>query len=94
MVQYHALGFLYLIRKKSDGLAVSKMVSKLIKTQLKSPYALCHLIRIAAQVIVEEKNHGSTSWDFIESCLKHKSEMVVFEAANALLNLTKNSNKA
>ena len=35
MVQYHALGFLYLIRKKSDGLAVSKMVSKLIKTQLK-----------------------------------------------------------
>ena len=94
MVQYHALGFLYLIRKKSDGLAVSKMVSKLIKTQLKSPYALCHLIRIAAQVIVEEKNHGYTSWDFIESCLKHKSEMVVFEAANALLNLTKNSNKA
>jgi len=93
MVQYHALGFLYLIRKKSDGLAVSKMVSKLIKTQLKSPYALCHLIRIAAQVIVEEKNHGYTSWDFIESCLKHKSEMVVFEAANALLNLTKNSNK-
>jgi coatomer protein complex subunit gamma len=59
------------------------MVSKLIKTQLKSPYALCHLIRIAAQVIVEEKNHGHTSWDFIESCLKHKSEMVVFEAANA-----------
>ena len=93
MVQYHALGFLYLIRKKSDGLAVSKMVLKLIKTQLKSQYALCHLIRIASQVIVEEKNHEDQCWNFIESCLKHNCEMVVFEAANALLNLTKNSDK-
>ena len=95
MVQYHALGFLHWIRKKSDGLAVSKMVSKLIKTPMKSPFALCLLIRIIAEVIVEEKNHGGENcWNFIESCLKHKSEMVVFEAANALLNLTKNSNKA
>ena len=44
MVQYHALGLLYHIRK-TDRLAVTKMVSKLTRTSLKSPYAVCLLIR-------------------------------------------------
>ncbi|RWS30904.1 Coatomer subunit gamma-2-like protein [Leptotrombidium deliense] len=87
MVQHHALGLLYHIRK-SDRLAVSKLVSKYIRSGLRSPYAVCMLIRIASKLI-EEEDGGTDSpyFDFIDSCLRHKLEMVVYEAANAIVNL-------
>lgn len=43
MVQYHALGLLYHIRK-SDRLAVTKLVNKLTRNSMKSPYAVCMLV--------------------------------------------------
>lgn len=43
MVQYHALGLLYHIRK-TDRLAVTKLVAKLTRMSLKSPYAVCMLV--------------------------------------------------
>ncbi|XP_041349457.1 LOW QUALITY PROTEIN: coatomer subunit gamma-2-like [Gigantopelta aegis] len=87
MVQYHALGLLYHIRK-NDKLAVTKLVSKFSKHTLKSPYAYCLLIRIASKLI-EEEDAGSESpmFDFIESCLRHKVEMVIYEAAHAIVNM-------
>lgn len=45
MVQYHALGLLYHIRK-TDRLAVTKLVAKLTRMSLKSPYAVCMLVSI------------------------------------------------
>lgn len=87
MVQYHALGLLYHIRR-SDKLAVTKLVSKFSKHTLKSPYAYCLLIRIATKLIEEEDaGSGSPMFDFIESCLRHKSEMVIYEAAHAIVQL-------
>lgn len=44
MVQYHALGLMYHIRK-TDRLAVIKLVTKLTKQSLKSPFAVCLLVR-------------------------------------------------
>lgn len=95
MVQYHALGLLYHIRK-SDRLAVSKLVNKLTKNFLKSPYAVCMLIRISCKLIEEEDFSNdelseSPMFTFVESCLRHKSEMVIYEAAHAIVNL-KNTN--
>ncbi|XP_028898366.2 coatomer subunit gamma isoform X3 [Zeugodacus cucurbitae] len=95
MVQYHALGLLYHIRK-SDRLAVSKLVNKLTRSSMKSPYAVCMLIRIACKLIEEEDVSAedmpnSPMFTFIESCLRHKSEMVIYEAAHAIVNL-KNTN--
>ncbi|KAK7102060.1 coatomer subunit gamma-2-like [Littorina saxatilis] len=87
MVQYHALGLLYHIRR-NDKLAVTKLVSKFSKHTLKSPYAYCLLIRIATKLIEEEDaGSGSPMFDFIESCLRHKSEMVIYEAAQAIVQL-------
>lgn len=90
MVQYHALGLLYRIRK-TDRLAVSKLVNKLTRQGLKSPYALCMLLRIACKLIEDEEEAGGTAdsnlMDFIERCLREKSEMVVYEAAHAIVNL-------
>lgn len=45
MVQYHALGLLYHIRKH-DKLAVTKLVQKFTRGQLKSPYAMCLLVNL------------------------------------------------
>ncbi|XP_072181586.1 coatomer subunit gamma-2-like [Diadema setosum] len=87
MVQYHALGLLYHLRKH-DRLAASKMVSKYTRGGLKSPYATCLLIRIAAKLIEDEDSgHDSPLFDFIENCLRHKSEMVIYEAAHAIVNM-------
>lgn len=55
MVQFHALGLLYHIRS-SDRLAVNKLVQKFGKSGLRSPYALCYLIRIAAKLVEENEN--------------------------------------
>jgi coatomer protein complex subunit gamma len=45
MVQYHALGVLYHIRK-SDRLAVNKLVAKFSHMSLKSPYGVCMLVSV------------------------------------------------
>jgi len=85
-VQYLALGLLYYI-KKSDRLAVSKLVTKYIQSGLKLNLANCMLIRIAAKLVEEENNTENQFYYFIESCLKNKSDTVAYEAANAIVNL-------
>ncbi|XP_036184568.1 coatomer subunit gamma-2 isoform X3 [Myotis myotis] len=87
MVQYHALGVLYHL-KKNDRLAVSKMLNKFTKSGLKSQFAYCMLIRIASRLLKEnEEGHESPFFDFIESCLRNKHEMVIYEAASAIIHL-------
>jgi coatomer protein complex subunit gamma len=87
MVQFHALGLLYHIRS-SDRLAISKMVQKFSKSGLRSPLAICYLIRIAAKLIESEDGSGDrTPFSFIETCLRHKNEMVIYEAASAIVRL-------
>ena len=87
MVQYHALGLLYNIRRL-DRLAVVKMLGKYVKQPLRSPFASTFLIRLATKTINEdEMGSDSTLFDFIESCLRHKSDMVVLEAARAIVSL-------
>uniref|UniRef100_A0A8C0BQV9 Coatomer subunit gamma n=1 Tax=Buteo japonicus TaxID=224669 RepID=A0A8C0BQV9_9AVES len=67
MVQYHALGLLYHLRK-NDRLAVSKMLNKFTKSGLKSQFAYCMLIRIASKLLKEsDEGHESPLFDFIES---------------------------
>ncbi|CAO1419178.1 unnamed protein product [Diamesa tonsa] len=96
MVQYHALGLLNHIRRL-DRLAVAKLVNKLISQNLKSPYAVCYLIRIGSKIIEEDYAMGTntisdvTFFEFVESCLRHKSEMVIYEAAHAIVNLKRTS---
>lgn len=53
MVQYHALALLYQIRA-NDRLAVNKLVQKFSKNALRSPYAVCYLIRIATRCLVDD----------------------------------------
>ncbi len=43
--QYHGLGLLYHI-KKQDRLAISKLLNKFTKSQMKSPYAMCMMVSV------------------------------------------------
>jgi len=88
MVQYHALSLLYKI-KQHDRLAVSKIVQQLSKGSLRSPLATCLLIRYTSNLLHEDMNstNAKASYQFLESCLRHKNELVIYEAAKAMCQL-------
>ena len=80
---------------KDAGQAITKLLSKLTKMSLKSPYAVILLIRIACKMIEEEDGDSSSPYfDFVESCLRHKSEMVIYEAAHAIVNMKKTTSRS
>ncbi|XP_065855289.1 coatomer subunit gamma-2 [Euphorbia lathyris] len=91
LVQFHALGLLHQIRQ-NDRLAVSKLVTSLTRGTVRSPLAQCLLIRYTSQVIRESAANTQTAdrpfYDFLEGCLRHKAEMVIFEAARAITELS------
>lgn len=93
MVQYHALSLLYLI-KQHDRLAVAKLVQSMTRHGVRSPLATVLLIRYVARIIAEEPadsvggyDHPRPFFDFLEACLKHRADVVVFEAARAISTL-------
>ncbi|XP_010254880.1 PREDICTED: coatomer subunit gamma-2 [Nelumbo nucifera] len=91
LVQFHALALLHQIRQ-NDRLAVSKLVTSLTRGTVRSPLAQCLLIRYTSQVIRESGLNTQTGdrpfYDYLEGCLRHKAEMVIFEAARAITELS------
>ncbi|KAL8553198.1 hypothetical protein ACS0TY_001734 [Phlomoides rotata] len=91
LVQFHALALLHQIRQ-NDRLAVSKLVTSLTRGTVRSPLAQCLLIRYTSQVIRESGYNLQTGdrpfYDYLEGCLRHKAEMVIFEAAKAITELS------
>lgn len=90
LVQFHALGLMHMLRQ-NDRLAVNKMVTNLTRGQVRSPLAQCLLIRYVSDVIaVSQAPEGGNVrpfYEFLEGCLRHKAEMVIFEAARAITEL-------
>ena len=100
MVQFHAMQLLYKI-KQSDRLAISKLVQQFsARNTLKSPLALVCLIRYTGQLLNDEVNEGrlgegyqsgssicTIGYKFLESCLRQKTDMVMYEAARAMCSL-------
>ncbi|KAG2542295.1 hypothetical protein PVAP13_9NG843500 [Panicum virgatum] len=90
LVQFHGLALLHQIRQ-NDRLAVSKLVSSLTRGSVRSPLAQCLLIRYTSQVMRESSMNTQTGdrpfFDFLESSLRHKSEMVILEAARKITEM-------
>jgi coatomer protein complex subunit gamma len=96
MVQYHAMQLLYQI-KSHDKLGISKLVSQFsTRNTLRSPLALVLLVRYTAKLLSDEFSEGRNMGDsavskqgyqFLEASLRHKSELVVYEAARAICSL-------
>lgn len=98
MVQFHAMQLLYQI-KAHDRLGISKLVSQFsTRNTLRSPMALILLVRYTAKLLDEETRDGrgkrdgtaaaQQGYQFLEASLRHKSEMVVYEAARAMCSLS------
>ena len=85
-MQYHALVLLHAI-KRADRLAVSKLVATLTRAPPKSPLAQCLLIRYTVAVMADSPTQDRAYYEFLEGCLRHRSEMVIFEAARAICQL-------
>lgn len=87
MVQYHALELRYMACK-NDKLAIARLITVCIKDGLKSPLAICSLIRIITNFINDNEDENLRSFhDYIRHCLTNRNDMVEYEAANALVNL-------
>jgi coatomer protein complex subunit gamma len=97
-VQFHAMQLLYQI-KSHDRLGVSKLVQQYsTRNTLRSPMALVLLVRYTAKLLTDEAAEGrrigssgsdvaKQGYQFLEASLRHKSELVVYEAARAICNL-------
>ncbi|CAN6290123.1 unnamed protein product [Urochloa humidicola] len=90
LVQFHGLALLHQIRQ-NDRLAVSKLVSSLTRGSVRSPLAQCLLIRYTSQVMRESsmntQNGDRPFFDFLESSLRQKQDMVSLEAARKITEM-------
>lgn len=87
MTQYHAIGLLYQMRSH-DRMALVKMVQQLGAVGVvKSPAATVMLVRLASKLIEDDVSLRRPMMFLLDGWLRHKSEMVNFEAAKAICNL-------
>lgn len=91
MVQFHAVALQHALRS-SDRLAINKLVTQLTaRGAVRSPMAQLLLVRYVAQVIADSPPPAGGGprpfFDFLETCLRHKSEIVIFESARAICNM-------
>ncbi|CAK7245355.1 MAG: coatomer subunit gamma [Sporothrix thermara] len=87
MTQYHAIGLLYQMRMH-DKMALVKMVKQFgAAGAVKSPTAVVLLVRLAAQLAEEDPSLRPSMVQLLDGWLRHKSEMVNFEAAKAICDL-------
>ena len=89
-VQYHALLAMYRV-KQQDRLAVSKLVTQLSQaSNLQAPMAVAMLVRFTAKLLHDDLStaqESAAAFKFLTSCLRHKSEAVIYEAARAICKL-------
>ncbi|KAI1322641.1 adaptin N terminal region-domain-containing protein [Xylariaceae sp. FL0255] len=87
MTQYHAIGLLYQMRSH-DRMALVKMVQQFgAAGAVKSPAAIVMLVRLAAQLAEEDQSLRKPMMTLLDGWLRHKSEMVNFEAAKAICDM-------
>ncbi|TPX14452.1 uncharacterized protein E0L32_005416 [Thyridium curvatum] len=87
MTQYHAIGLLYQMRMH-DRMALVKMVQQFgAAGAVKNPAAIVMLVRLAAQLAEEDPHLRKPMMQLLDGWLRHKSEMVNFEAAKAICDM-------
>jgi coatomer protein complex subunit gamma len=87
MTQYHAIGLLYQMRSH-DRMALVKMVQQYgAAGVVKSPAALVLLVRLAAKLAEEDQGLRKPMMQMLDGWLRHKHEMVNFEAAKAICDM-------
>lgn len=95
MVQYHALALNYTLLQNEDHFKLQMFLDRCIDRDFASPLATCLLLRILSTYIIEFPNdieaRGYAA--YIRDCLDHQSEVIVYEAARATLNISRSDTK-
>ncbi|MCJ1431610.1 coatomer subunit gamma [Xylographa pallens] len=87
MTQYHAIGLLYQMRSH-DRMALVKMVQQLgAPGAVKSPAGVVMLVRLAAKLAQDDPSLRKPMLQLLDGWLRHKNEMVNFEAARAICDM-------
>ncbi|KUL86541.1 hypothetical protein ZTR_04278 [Talaromyces verruculosus] len=87
MTQYHAIGLLYQMRSH-DRMALVKMVQQYAAAGVvKSPAAVILLVRLAAKLAEEDASLRKPMMQLLDGWLRHKHDMVNFEAAKAICDM-------
>ena len=87
MTQYHAIGLLYQMRSH-DRMALVKMVQQLgAPGATKSAAGVMMLVRLAAKLAEDDTSLRKPMMQLLDGWLRHKSEMVNFEAAKAICDM-------
>ncbi|KAI9846734.1 MAG: coatomer subunit gamma [Thelocarpon superellum] len=87
MTQYHAIGLLYQMRAH-DHMSLVKMVQQFsVAGAVKSPAGVVMLVRLAAKLADDQPSLRKPMAQLLDGWLRHKSEMVNFEAAKAIGDL-------
>lgn len=87
MTQYHAIGLLYQMRSH-DRMALVKMVQQYSAAgAVKSPAAVILLVRLAAKLADEDASLRKPMMQLLDGWLRHKHDMVNFEAAKAICDM-------
>ncbi|MCJ1390973.1 coatomer subunit gamma [Xylographa bjoerkii] len=87
MTQYHAIGLLYQMRSH-DRMALVKMVQQLgVPGTVKSPAGVVMLVRLAAKLAQDDPSLRKPMLQLLDGWLRHKNEMVNFEAARAICDM-------
>lgn len=86
MTQYHALGLLYHLRSH-DRMALMKMIQQLSGSgsPIRTANAVVMLIRYIAKIIDDDPALTPQLFSYLESWLRHKSDIVNLEAAKTIL---------
>jgi coatomer protein complex subunit gamma len=90
IVQFHALSLLYTMKSR-DRQAVSKLVQDVARQGVRSPASAALLIRYISEILDIDTHLDEGArlqyLSFVESMLRHRSELVVVEAARALCSV-------
>lgn len=85
-VQYHALALLHKLRR-NDRVSVLKLVQQTQAGPIRSPLALCLLIKMCTELMQEDFGQSLELYKFVTNMTHHSSDLVVFEAAKAICSL-------
>ena len=85
--QYHALALLHKLRK-NDRLSVLRLVQQAQSGPIRTPLALCLLIRMCAEPLQDDFQNNLDLYKFLTtSMLNHPTDTVVLEAAQLICSL-------
>ncbi|KEG12437.1 putative coatomer gamma subunit [Trypanosoma grayi] len=84
--QYPAIALLHKMRK-NDRLSVTRLIDQAKNGQIRSPLALCLLIKICTELMREDFEGSLDIYRFVTSMMHNNNDLVVFESIKSICSL-------